>query len=442
MVATVLLAVGAVLLVSTLESRLTDASDQLSRSRVVDLLDLARTGDLPSELRNVDDNGVAQVVGSDGEVVAASPNIDGRPAVADLEAGASPRTSTFRAPDDAEMETYRFWYASGPSPEGPVTVYVGNSLESVTEASAALRRSLWIGVPCVVAALALVIWLLLGRALGRLDRIRAEVDRISAENLDSRVAGDGVDDEVGRLAATMNAMLERLDAAARRQRDFIADVSHDLQSPLAAQRVAVELALLQPEQADVQRLGSEVLASAETMERLVQDLLVLASVDDGAVPRSTLLDLDELVLEEAVRSRLGARVSIDTTEVSGAPAYASADDVRRIVRNLLDNGVAHASSRVCLAVGVDGGWARLDVVDDGPGVPAEHRDRVFDRFHRVEAARPHDSGSGLGLAIARSLAERAGGRVDLVDSPAGAHLRVLLPTSRPGAAPLRPRPPR
>ena len=429
--AAALLTIGAVLLVSTLESRLTDASDQLSRSRVADLLALAGNGDLPSVLSNVGENGVAQVVSADGEVVAASPNIAGRAAVAELTAGPTPRTKTFRAPDDAEVETYRFWYASGPSPDGPATVYVGNSLESVSEASAALRHSLWVGVPCAIAVLALIIWLLLGRALGRLDRIRAEVDRISAENLDRRVAGDGIDDEVGRLAATMNAMLGRLDAAARRQRDFVADVSHDLQSPLASQRVALELALLDPAHVDVSELGSEVLADTDTMERLVQDLLVLASVDDGAPPASTLLDLDELVLEEAVRARLGASVTIDTSAVSGAPAYAPADDVRRIVRNLLDNAVAHASTCVRLRVDVDGPWARLDVVDDGPGVPVEHRERVFDRFHRVEVARPHGSGSGLGLAIARSLAERAGGRVDLLDSPGGAHFRVLLPTARP-----------
>ena len=155
-------------------------------------------------------------------------------------------TSTFQAPDDSETETYRFWYASGPSPDGTVTVYVGDSLEAVSEASAALRRALWVGVPVVVALLGVVIWLLLGRVIGRLDRIRAEVDRISEQNLDSRVAGDGVDDEVGRLAATMNAMLERLDVAAQRQRDFVADVSHDLQSPLAAQRVALEVALARP----------------------------------------------------------------------------------------------------------------------------------------------------------------------------------------------------
>jgi signal transduction histidine kinase len=434
-----LLAVGSVLLVSTLESRLTDGSDQLSRSRVEDLLTLARTGDLPTTLRNVDDNGVAQVVTADGAVVAASPNITGAAPVGDLHPGPTAETSTFEAPDDKETETYRFWYASGPSPDGTVTVYVGNSLEAVSEASAALRRGLWIGVPAVVVLLGVVIWLLLGRAIGRLDRIRGEVDRISEENLHTRVAGDGVDDEVGRLAATMNAMLERLDVAAQRQRDFVADVSHDLQSPLATQRVALELALAHSDRVDIPALRTGVLGATADMERLVADLLVLASMDANTASAPALLDLDSLVLEEAARARVSGRVEVDTCGVSAAPAYANPDDVRRVVRNLIDNALEHARTRVVVTVDVadgalgagpdvgPGAWAELLVADDGPGVPAEHRDLIFDRFYRTEAARTPNGGSGLGLSIAKGLTERNGGHLDLLDADAGAILRLLLP---------------
>ena len=426
----VLLAAASVLLVGTLQHRLTEGTDELSRSRVSDLLGLAARGDLPPVLTDVGDNGVAQVVGPRGEVLAASPNITGRPAVAALPAGATARNSTFAAPDDRETETYRFWYAAGTSPQGRVTVYVGDSLESVTEATAALRRALWLGVPLVVLALGLVSWLVLGRALGRIDRIRAEVDRISEASPDSRVTDDGVDDEVGRLAATMNAMLERLDTSARRQRDLVADVSHDLQSPLAAQRVALELALRDPAAVDADLLRAEVLGASAEMERLVGDLLVLASLDAGTAPHPVAIDLDELALEEAARARVGAAVGIDTAGVAPAPAYADPADVRRIVRNLLDNATAHAAARVWVRVDVEGRYARLDVVDDGPGVPPEHRQRVFERFHRVDPARSHVGGSGLGLAIARGLAERAAGRLDLLDSPTGAHLRLILPSQR------------
>lgn len=432
----VLLAVGSVLLVQILENRLTAASDQLSRSRVDDLLALARKGDLPRTLRNVDENGIAQVIADDGIVLAASPNVAGRPAVARLHPGEEVQTGTFQAPDDQEVETYRFWYASGPSPDGPVTVYVGNSLEAVSEASVVLRWALGVGVPVIVVLLGVAIWLLLGRVIGRLDRIRAEVDRITEENLDRRVAGDGVEDEVGRLAATMNAMLERLDVAARRQRDFVADVSHDLQSPLTAQRVALEVALAGSDGVDAARLRDEVLGATADMERLVGDLLELASIDAHGAASPTHLDLDAIVLEEAARARSSSAADVDTGAVSAAPAYANAADVRRIVRNLLDNAAEHAESRVRLVVDsadVDG-WrcAQLLVVDDGAGVPAEHRDKIFDRFHRAETARSRRGGSGLGLSIARELAERNGGSVDLVDASRGTTMRLRLPLSPPG----------
>ncbi|MCK9824423.1 ATP-binding protein [Nocardioides cavernae] len=428
----VLLTLGSVLLVSTLESRMTATSDQLSRSRVGDLLTLARRGALPATLRNVDENGVAQVVLADGTVVAASPNVMGAPAVAALHPGARAETSTFPAPDDTETETYRFWYASGPSPAGTVTVYAGNSLETVSEASRALRWALGVGVPVVVALLGVAIWLVLGRVIGRLDRIRAEVDRISEENLDARVAGDGVPDEVGRLAATMNAMLERLDTAARRQRDFVADVSHDLQSPLAAQRVALEVALTTPDTVDTVRLRDEVLGATADMERLVGDLLVIASMDASTGPAAVLMDLDSVVLEEAARARVGGAVEVDTSAVSAAPAYADPGDVRRIARNLLENALAHAGSRIELSVEVadvgSGPWAELLIADDGAGVAAEHRDRIFDRFYRADTARPRH-GSGLGLSIARELAERNGGTLDLVVTQPGATFRLKLPGS-------------
>ena len=424
------LVLGAVLLISTLEDRLISSSDKLSRARVVDLLDLARTGDLPVVLVNVDEDGMAQVVGPAGEVVAASPNLEGHGAVADAPVGPAPTVRTFEAPDDQETETYRVWSASGPSPEGAVRVYVGSSLESVAEASAALRRALWVGVPVVVLLLGVVIWLLLGRTLGRLDRIRADVDRISAENLHARVEGDGVDDEVGRLAATMNSMLGRLDRSAQQQRDFVADVSHDLQSPLAAQRVALELALAPTGDVDLDRLRSDVLGPTSDMESLVRDLLVLAELDAGTSARAAAIDLDELVLEEAMRARAGSAVRVDTSQVSAAPARADLHDTRRIVRNLLDNAVTHASSAVDLVVDVDGDRVRVDVIDDGAGIPAEHREKVFDRFYRADTARARGSGSGLGLAIARGLAERNGGRVELVESVSGTHLR-LRASNRP-----------
>jgi signal transduction histidine kinase len=217
-------------------------------------------------------------------------------------------------------------------------------------------------------------------------------------------------------------MLDRLQAARLRQRAFVADASHDLQSPLAAQRVQIEVALADPEDTDVTSLGQALLPTTEEMERLVRDLLFLAAADEGAAPPSLgPVDVEDVVLEEVARARLGTRLRIDTGAVSAAPAHANRDDVGRILRNLLDNAVAHAATTVSLRAGTDGGITWVEVADDGPGVPASERERIFERFHRADAARSrHGTGSGLGLAIARTLARRQGGHLELGGDAPGA----------------------
>ena len=421
------LAVAGVLVVHTLDRHLTDSSDELSRSRARDLLDQASAGELPPVLRNVNDDGVAQVIAADGSVLAASANIQGKAAIVDPGEGDGEHR-TIRAPDDDETENYRVWLQHGQTPNGEVTVVVGSSLEAVHEATSALRRTLVIGGPLVLVALALVIWLVLGRALSRLDNIRAEVDAIDANQLGLRVADDGRRDEVGRLAATMNRMLSRVDASVQRQRRLVADVSHDLQGPLTAQRVSLELALAAPDSVDTQVLRDDVLGATGEMERLVDDLLVLAAADEGAPAVTSAVDLDALVLEEAARARNAGDTVIDTAHVSAGPVRANASELRRVVRNLLDNALTHAESRVELRVGVVEGEVVLDVVDDGPGVPVADQELVFERFHHGDPARTRGApGTGLGLAIARSLAERAGGRLALVPGGPGAHFRMTVP---------------
>ena len=427
----VVLAAGGLLLVTTLDRHLTAGSDDLSRSRVRDLLDLAAAGQLPPVLRNVNDDSVAQVVAADGTVLAASPNIEGRGPIVSPDGPADGERRTIRAPDDGETESYRVWVQAGPAAGGQVTVVEGSSLEAVHEATATLRGTLLVGVPLAALALGLVIWLVLGGALARLDRIRAEVDAIGPDQLQRRVPGDGRSDEVGRLAATMNRMLVRVDTSAQRQRRLVADVSHDLQGPLAVQRVSLELALATPGAVDPEVLRRDVLGATGEMERLVDDLLVLAAADEGAPGETSAVDLDAIVLEEAARASQTGSAVVDTARVSAGPVRGNASELRRVVRNLLDNAVTHAGSRVELRVDSHDGRVVLDVVDDGPGVPEDERERVFDRFHRGDPARTRGApGTGLGLAIARGLAERAGGRLELLDGGPGgpgAHFRLTLP---------------
>jgi len=427
------LLLASVALVLVLEDRLTAGTDALSRQRVDDLLSLAERDALPRTITTIDDEGVAQVVGDDGRVLAASANIAGAPPIGDLRPDEL-TVRTMDAPDDDETETYRVWVARGDSPSGMVTVYVGDSLESVDEASSTLRTALYVGGPLVLLLLAAGTWLVLGRALHRVDAIRAEVDTITEDRLDRRVPAGGSDDEVGRLATTMNRMLGRLEAARDRQQAFVADVSHDLQSPLAAQRAQLEVARAHPGSTDLDALAADLLATNAEMEHLVRDLLFLAAADAGAPPApADQVDLDDVVLEEAARARPTSTVRIDTSAVSGAPVRANRTELQRLVRNLLDNALAHARSTVVLELHAADGVARLDVRDDGSGVPEAERERVFDRFHRGDTARArHTGGSGLGLPIARTLAERSGGTLELADDPdgpAGAHFVLRLPTT-------------
>ena len=312
-VTAIVVSLASVVLSVTLERQLTSAGDDLAQSRVRDLLSAAERGDLPADgqLRNVNDESLTQVVGPDGDVLASSANVAGSPAVVGVSAlGVAEDqlvVATLDAPDDDETERYRIWAGRGPSPEGDVTVLVGTSLESVGEASATLRRSLLVGVPLVLGLLALAIWTVLGAALRRVDRITTTVAAIDEAELWRRVEESDVDDEVGRLARTMNRMLGRLESGARRQRAFVADASHDLQSPLTAMRADLEVALAHPEQVEMSALAHDLLAASGQMEEVVSDLLHLAVEDDAPHPDPALLDLDAIVLEEVARVRTGSR---------------------------------------------------------------------------------------------------------------------------------------
>jgi signal transduction histidine kinase len=426
------LSVGAVALLLTLDRSLVTSRDGLARARTADLAVLAERDALPAVLTNIDGDGVAQVVDASGRVLAASPNIAGAGPISDRPAstGNRPVVRTLKnAPDDNETESYRTWVLSASSPHGPLTIYVGTSTESVPEASRTLRRALLVGVPLTVLVIGFFSWVLIGRALRPVEAIRSEVAGITDQALHRRVPVPAADDEVGRLAVTMNQMLDRLETAHRQQREFVADASHELQSPVTAIRTQIEVALAHPETADWRAIGADVLVDCDQTERLVRDLLFLARTQEIAGSRVTQpLDLDDIVLQEAARVRSGSNVVIDTSGVSGVPVVGNRDELRRLVRNLIENAQRHARGVVRLSASIEGGRARLDVEDDGPGVPVEERARVFDRFYRTDGSRSRESGgTGLGLAIARTIAEAHDGSLRVVDSDGGAHFLLVLP---------------
>jgi signal transduction histidine kinase len=382
-----------------------------------------RTGQ-PVEQRDLPrDDVLVQAVDADGAVLAESSGLDGRRPWTETPARRTVRDGT--RPDGGRVRVLA-------TPVDGATLYVAGTLEDVEASVRALQRSLLVAVPVSTAVLAALVWVLVGRVLRPVDAIRSEVDRITASRLDRRVPEPPTTDEIARLARTMNAMLDRLARSAERQRRFVADAAHELRSPVARIRAELEVDAAHPESADLAATHASVLEQAVTLQRLIDDLLLLARADSGALrpDRAGPVDLDDVV-QRVVRARPHPRVAADLVPVQVA---GDAEQLERAVRNLLDNAARHARDRIVVTLGSQGGTAELAVVDDGPGIPADDAERVFERFTRLDDARASaDGGAGLGLAIAREIAQRHGGTLTLDgDHGHGARFVLRLPVAREG----------
>ena len=317
---------------------------------------------------------------------------------------------------------------------GRVTVYAGDSLETVGDATQQLALLLGVGLPLLVGLVAVTTWWVTGRAMRPVEAIRSEVSAIGERELHRRVPEPPTDDEVGRLARTMNAMLDRLDESAERQRRFVSDASHELQSPLTSFRARLEVDLATRNEPDWRAGDREALVEVKEMQRLVDDLLTLARLDAPVASVARVpVDLDDLVLQEAERLRTRGRVIVDAHGVSAGQVLGDPDQLRRALRNVLDNAERHAASDVAVSVHEAGAHIEVVIADDGAGIPAEHRDRIFERFGRIDDARTRDGAStGLGLAITREIVEAHGGAItveECVPDGAGARFVLCFPTA-------------
>ena len=301
-----------------------------------------------------------------------------------------------------------------------------------------VRSIMWIATPLAVLAAALAAWMLTGRALRPVERITEQARRINAGTLGDRVPQPGTGDEIDRLAATMNAMLDRLEHSDTRLRQFVSDASHELRTPVAVLRSEAEVALRRPDDSPVADLASGVLAEARRLQRIVDDLLVLARHDENCSPLpAEAIDLDDIVLEEAARSRI---VPVDVSAVSAGRVTAAPGSASRVVAHLLDNAAHHARGQAAVSLTTrpapgpassQGREVVLSIDDDGTGIGEADRDRIFERFTRLSEARSRDTGgAGLGLAVVKALVTEMGGRVTVEDSPlGGARFTVVLPAT-------------
>ncbi|MGA5292147.1 ATP-binding protein [Streptomyces pseudogriseolus] len=319
---------------------------------------------------------------------------------------------------DGDTEDYRFAAVEVETPDrGRLTVHAGAPLAAEHSAVGTALTSMLIGFPLLLGVVAAVTWLVTGRALRPVEGIRREMAAITAsEDLRRRVPEPATHDEIARLARTTNATLAALESSVERQRRFVADASHELRSPIASLRTQLEVAAAHPELLDVDGAVEDTVR----LQNLAADLLLLARLDAGERPAGTRVDLAALA-REAAAGRESVTVDAEAVEV-----YGSRGQLGRVLANLLDNAQRHARERITVSVRREGDQAVVGVADDGDGVADADRERIFERFVRLDAARSRDEGgAGLGLAIARDVAVRHGGTLTAGAAPAGGALFEL-----------------
>jgi signal transduction histidine kinase len=350
------------------------------------------------------------------------------------------RTSKIFATRTVKSETTRSWYGKRSlttgvtmlRPDGvtPVTAVVVTSLDDVDRRVEEVRSGLMIAIPLLIGFVGLVSWLMVDKALTPVEAMRREVVAIAHTTLDRRVPEPPVRDELGRLAQTMNEMLDRLEKAAKVQRQFVSDASHELKSPLASMRTQLEVLLTHPDQADWRTVASNVLEESLRMQHLINELLELARMDEqdsnSYLGEQSVLDLDDIVFTEA-KSIHNRRVRTDG--VSAGQVRGNAGQLRQVLRNLLDNAARYAREEIRVGLETAQDHILLVVEDDGPGIPPQERERIFNRFARLEESRSRTGGgAGLGLAVVQGIVERHGGHINVGRAGiGGARFEISLP---------------
>jgi signal transduction histidine kinase len=428
-VVAVVVALGGILILVALRAELVAAADEAVEARADEIARLAADDALPRPLPPMHDPVTFSEVVSGGRTVTATDSLLGGTGfdLPEQEAGQVDVSGVPRLPL-AGTGPYRVAARGVDTPSGPMTVFVAVSIAHLDHTMAVAARIGAIGVAVLVVVLATVTWLAIGRSLAPVEGIRARAEAITGQNLDRRVPVPDQLDEIGRLARTVNQMLGRLERSAARQRRFVADAAHELRSPIASLRVQLETAR------DTERTPGregDMLYETTRMEGLVDQLVVLARADaDTSWLRLETVDLDDLI-DSAVTS-LTPRdgLVIDTSAVEPVQLCGDARLLEQVVRNLVHNALGHARGTVRVSTSAGGDdLAVLVVDDDGPGVPEDRRDDIFERFVRLDVSRDRDHGGvGLGLAIVAEIVRAHGGRVHVGDSPSGgARFVVELP---------------
>lgn len=418
----VALAVAGAILLLVLYFALISAADDAAASRLRDIaktLQSETTPDIDPPLLATDQRIVAvQILDGAGHSVASSSSTPEPPMVALDALGSTPRIGITGAA--VRMREVRVSGQALDTPTGRYLVLVGAGTEDVETTVFAVAIGLAAAAPLVIAAAGVATYVLVRRSLRSVEAIRSRVADISASDLAERVPEPPQRDEIFTLATTMNQMLSRLESSQAAQRRFIADASHELRSPLSTVISALEVGVAHPELLDDSLAVDTLLPEARRMQTLVEDLLLLARADErGLALRHADTDIDDLVVTEVTRLRRETALDVHA-ELAPTRLVGDAGALARVLRNLLDNAARHATSRVEVTVRPEAGQACLTVADDGPGIAPADRQRVFERFVRLDADRSRSGGgTGLGLAIVFEIVAAHGGSVRIDDRPGG-----------------------
>lgn len=410
-------------LISSQRNSLTSGIQTTALLRAQDLASVIEDGTIPTDIAvKNEDSSFVQVINSSGTVVASSENISGELSLASKIPVSEIVTFYTRSELPAGESDFRVIGLRVQSTKGAFTIFSGVSLEPAIDGTDSLRNSLLIVMPILLLLVGAFTWIAVGMAFRPVEDITRMVSEITAEDLHRRVPQLNSDDEISYLAKTMNNMLERLENSDQEQRAFIGDVSHELRSPLAGMQAQLEVHQLHPDADHTAQVVSEVLEEVTRMNHLINDMLLLATVEKQRVQTSyEYVSLNEVVLTEAEKIKGKTTLEINFSNVHAVQVIGSERQLARLLRNLLENAVRFAEANIRVSLIKTDVGVQLRIDDDGPGIPMAERESVFHRFTRLDESRTRsDGGVGLGLAIVRKIADIHGATVHIEDNHPGA----------------------
>lgn len=423
------LALGGALLVYGQRSSLMDGLTTNAELRADDIAATLEKGTLPSQLAVPrEDEGFIQILDQSGAVVASSDNIDGESAlfsaVIPMEGFVRFTVSSVPVGDNS----FRVIARRVNSQDGTFTIYVGHSLESVNDSVRSLTALLLVGLPLLVLVMGFITWITTNRALKPIETMRRDVESMTAGKLDERVTVPAPNDEVRRLALTMNDLIDRIEQAQRLQNQFVENASHELRSPLASLRVQLEVWRANASEAERGLAREHLLSETIRLQLLVDDLLDAARISrTRSIPKG-IIDLDDVIFDVVQRIRVTTRHTIKLGNVSAGQIRANLNQMERLVTNLIDNAVRHCVSVVSLGLTETDSQVVLTIADDGRGIPQADRQRIFERFERIDDGRGRSEGGfGLGLSIVANIARSHDATVTVADNNPGAMFIVTFP---------------